>query len=557
MRSGAPESLDSGPIFTLPAARTYTGLVRAIERAARDDEARGFFVRLGTENLDWSRSEELGRLFEELRQKTKKPVVCHAHELDNASAWLAARACDRIWLSPAGSVDSVGIAGQAVYVKNALEKLHIQADFLAMGRFKSASETFTRQGPSEAARENLFSVLSAMRQSWLESAARARSGKEVRHALEHGPWDAERAKAKGLVDSIGYESEAVEDLKKKTSAQNVVARFGPERDDGERSTLSQVIRLIGGVEGETDRPHLVVLPAEGSITMAGGGLLSEVGITARAFQKVLRRLAKDNSVRGVVIRVDSPGGSALASDLIWHEVMELRKKKPVVASVGDMAASGGYYIACAANRIVAENTSIVGSIGVVGGKIVVGEALEKLGVHGETVAASSEPGAAQRAAYLSPLVPWDEPTRARVREQMQSIYGLFVRRVAQGRGLSAEQVHKIAEGRIYSGAQAKAQALVDEIGGLRRALEVARKLASLDEGAAVRVEGVGETLLEALMLGEGATEQDVERALQRFQQRSRLLESLALPLRQFVSSLAPLVEGEAVVAALPYFFIIR
>jgi protease-4 len=217
-----------------------------------------------------------------------------------------------------------------------------------------------------------------------------------------------------------------------------------------------------------------------------------------------------------------------------------------------MAASGGYYLACAAHKIVAQKTSIVGSIGVVGGKIVLDEALAKLGVNAYTLAASPEEGADLRAAYLSPLAPWNDEIRERLGAQIDSVYQLFMKRVSKGRGLTVAQIRKIAEGRVWSGTQGLEHKLVDEMGGLSRALAVARKLAELDDETPVRVEGSGESLLETLLLGDDAEESQVRTAIERLEARqARVLGKLSPRLRPFVGSLQPLLDGETVLAAVP------
>jgi protease-4 len=233
--------------------------------------------------------------------------------------------------------------------------------------------------------------------------------------------------------------------------------------------------------------------------------------------------------------------------------MELRKDKIVIASVGGMAASGGYYIAAGAEKIFAEPSSIVGSIGVFGGKIVIGPALRDVGVNSVTFPASSAPGAAERAAYLSPMRPWDDATRERVRALMQGIYDLFVQRVAEGREMPVERVLESAEGRIWSGTQGKERGLVDEIGGLSDAVRLAKKLAGLDDQAPTTVAGAVEGLLELLTLDEGANEARVADALSRLDARRTLsLEALPHELRPFAAALAPLTMGETVLAALPF-----
>ena len=559
LTNGAPETMNVGGLFPLPASRTFVGLVRAIERAEENSDTTGVYLRLGATSLGWARTEEFGRLLGGLR-RAGTPVVCHADSLDNASAWLVARGCDRIWLSPGGEVNTVGIAGQVLYFKGVLDKLRVRTQFIAAGKYKSAAESFTREGPSEEARESLTATLASIRETWLTEAAAARKGHaKVGESLEHGPWTAPEAKAHGLVDAIGFETEARKDALERGSARQTEVRFGPKATGEPATGLAELIRVLAGTdEGTGGQPHVVVVPAQGAISIQSRGLFGDAGITSKALTKTLRRLAKDKSVKAVVLRIDSPGGSALASDLMWHEVMKLRKKKPVIASVGDMAASGGYYLAAAANKILAERTSIVGSIGVFGGKVTVNEALAHFGVNTVTFPASPEPGAAERAAYLSPLAPWDEATQGRVKKQIENIYDLFVKRVAEGRGMKIDAVRKVAEGRIWSGAQGKERGLVDEFGGLNRALELARQMANLDADASVRVEGGVESLLELLMLGDEASSAEVIAAVQRLEsRRGQAWASIPIPVRPFITSLEPLLQGEHTLATMPFAVLVK
>lgn len=556
LSQGVPESMEEGGLLPLPAQQTYVGLVRTLQRLAQDEEVGGVFVRLGEAGYNFAQAAEMGRLLAALRE-TGKSVVCHTHQLDNAQSWLVQQGCSEIWLSPAGDVSTVGIAAQLTYLKGALDSLGVQADMLAMGRYKSGAEPLTREGPSEPSEQNLRETLESIRASWLEAVRGARPGEreELVRALEDGPWTPEEAKRRGLIDRIGFPDEALDAAKELAHVQSSSVAFGPGADGRARTNLAELVRLLTGADRRTGgRPRIAVVPAVGSITMSSEGLLSS-GISARAMVRTLSRLRKDPAVRAVVIRMDSPGGSPLASDLIWRELMLTRKEKPVVASVGSMAASGGYYIVSGANEIVAEPASIVGSIGVFGGKIVLQGALEKIGLNTVTFPASPEPGAATRAAYLSPFTPWDDATRDKVRQQMQSIYELFLARIAEGRGMKVEAVRENAEGAIFTAKTGRERGLVDELGGLARAIERARELAKLDEDTPVVVEGQAENLLDVLLLGEGADASEVEAALARL--RERRARELAGPiawdrLRPFAAALAPLLAGEYVVAALPY-----
>jgi protease-4 len=294
---------------------------------------------------------------------------------------------------------------------------------------------------------------------------------------------------------------------------------------------------------------------------SGGGPFGQrSGITERRLGRTVRALTDDATVKAVVLRIDSPGGSALASDLIWRALMQLRAKKPLVVSVGDMAASGGYYLASAANRIFAEPTSIVGSIGVVGGKLAFGPALEHVGVHVEVVGA---PGsrAAERHSYESPLQPWDAATRERVRAEMTAVYDLFLKRVAEGRGTSVDAVASAAEGRIFAGAAAKDQGLVDEWGGIEQAIEHAKKLAKLDENAPVRVEGDTGALFDWFDDDSPSDDALALHLLGRLAGVPRLGtgpgEAPAANVDTFLGTVAPLASGEKTLAALPFVLLLH
>lgn len=558
---GAPESTEEGGLFPLPAQQTFVGLVRALQRIEEEAEVGAVFVRIGEAGYNFAQAAEVGRLLGAVRDRGKS-VVCHVHQIDNAKSWLVQRGCSEIWLSPAGDASTVGIAAQLTYLKGALDRLGVRADMLAMGRYKSGAEPLTREGPSEPSEQNLRETLASIRSSWLEAVRSAREGERegLVRALEDGPWTPEAARKRGLVDRVGFPDEALEAAKKAAGVEASSVAFGPGSDGGAGVSLAEIVRVLSGADRRTGgRPRIAIVPAVGSITMSSEGLVSG-GITARATVRTLSRLRKDPAVRAVVLRMDSPGGSPLASDLIWRELMLMRKEKPVVASVGNMAASGGYYIVSGASKIVAEPASIVGSIGVFGGKIVIDEALEKVGLNTVTFPASQEPGATARAAYLSPLTPWDEATREKVRDQMRSIYELFLARVAEGRGLEVDAVRATAEGAIFTAELGKQRGLVDELGGLARALEWARELASLGEDTPVVVEGPADSLLDLLLLGEGADAGEVEAALARF--RERRARELAGPiawdrLRPFAAAVAPLLAGEHVVAALPYVLEVR
>jgi protease-4 len=544
---GVAESQASG-FFPLPLERTLLGQLKTLESARTLDSAKGFFVKLAGAELGWAMTEELGRAFGKLKE-TGKPVVCHADGLTNSSLWFAATACSQVWLSPGGSVDSFGMGGQAVYFGGLLEKLHVQAEFLHMGRYKSAAEMFTESGPSEPAKESMQSLLDSMRETWKAGLKGARPDPRAADAAENGPWIPEEAQAIGLIDGVGFESDARQKLAELTGTDITAAGPVIEPPKKDVGPVSLIVKALFSEE-KSKGPRIAVLPAVGEITY-GGNSLSDDGIAANPFAQEIRRLREDAEVSAVVLRIDSPGGSALASDLLWHELRRLAERKPLVVSVGEMAASGGYYMACAAQKIVAEQTSWVGSIGVVGGKFTFGEALADYGVTAHTFTATGSDASKTRAAYESPFTPWDDAARERVSRQMERIYRLFLQRVAEGRKLPMAQVESVAEGRVWTGAQGAKNGLVDELGGLTRAIEIARELASAPSSLPAVLEGGSDPFESLLGLG-SKDEQDVMLRRTAARQTAPWLQVLPMAERRQLGSLLPLLGEESVVVSLPY-----
>lgn len=536
---------------------TYFDLVEAIASLHDDEDTRGVLVRLGGARLGWARVEETAKALRGLRE-ANKVVYCHADDAGNATYWLLAEGCDRIWLSPAGGLQTVGIAAEMLFAHDLLTKVGVDADILQIGKYKGANEMMTRSGASEEARQSISGVLTDLRARWLSGVQTGRGRHELVRGLEAGPHSPSEARAVGLIDEVGYLDEARRALRARVGRGPSEIVFGPLRDRrGTGGGFVELVRTLSGGKrkGGGGRAHVAVLRASGAITMerSSGALGSQDGIDARAMIKSLRALAADGQTKAVVLRIDSPGGSALASDLMWHEIMLLRKKKPVIVSIGDMAASGGYYLACAGTKIVAEESSIVGSIGVVGGKLTFGRALHDLGVNTETVAA--DPAASARAAYLSPFTRWDDATRERVRSTMQDVYDLFLRRVAEGRGMPLEKVRTFAEGRLWSGREGRALGMVDAWGGLGAAIELARVEGHLDPGAEVRVVGRETDLFDVL----GLDELDPQSLAARPDGLAALVAETpgADAVTAFAASVGPLLGTERALVAVPFAILIR
>jgi protease-4 len=553
LTAGIPEQPPTGFLGLSSKGPSFDELVHEVEHLGRDKDVRGVLVRLGTARVGLAQAVEIGAMLEAVGAKL--PVYCHADELGNATLALAARACKEVWLSPAGSVDAIGIAAQLVFFHKLLaDELGLDVDFLQVGKYKGAEEPFTRDGPSPEARASLESTLAGIRASWIEGLHKGRPA-APEGAVEDGPYAPAAARERGLIDQVGYFDEARKALEKASGAVRAEVRLGPGQAAG-GDGLPDVLRVLTG-ESLGGAP-VALVRAVGAISMEGGGgpLAESGGIVERRLVRTLTRLEKDESVKAVVLRIDSPGGSALASDLLWHALMGIRSKKPLVVSVGGMAASGGYYLASTGAVLFADETSIVGSVGVVGGKIAAERALAKIGVHAETIPAKAgDPAAASRAAYESLLEPWDGPTRVRLLQTMTAIYDLFLARVAEGRHLPVDRVAESAEGRIFGGRDAVARGLVDEIGGLTEAIARARTMASLPADARVGVAGESAGFLEALTDDEprtAATPSDDAPSAALGGIAAGLARRVEPALGPFLASLAPLSAHEAALCALPF-----
>jgi protease-4 len=556
-----PEQASAGLLGLSAKAATLQDMIGEVERLERATDVRGVLVRFGTARIGLARAAEAAAMLAELRAKW--PVWCHADDLGNATLYLTARGCTRIWVSPASSVDAVGLVAQTIYFHKLLaDELGLSVDFLQVGKFKGAEEPFTRDGPSAEARQSLESTLADLRGAWKDG-IRAGRVHAPESGAEEGPYAGPEAKERGLIDDVGYFDDAREALEKATGAVRAEVRLGPGASLAGGDDLGDLLRAAVGESFES--APIVVVPAVGAISMdGGGGLLGDSGgIAAHKLLHVLSRLEKDDDVKAVVLRIDSPGGSALASDLLWHELMRVRARKVLVVSIGDMAASGGYYLASTGAAVFAGEMSIVGSIGVVGGKIAGDRALEKIGVHAETFPArSGDTGASSRAAYESLLMPWDDATRARVLATMTNVYQLFLTRVSEGRGMPVERVAESAEGRIFSGRDGKTRGLVDAMGGLREAIARARALAGLPGDARVGLANEPGGLLQAFASDDGAG--DARSDLLRTAWAEAVSGEAARGgggwgtlVGSFMASLAPLAGQERVLCALPFALTVR
>lgn len=509
------------------------------------DTARGLFLRIGPMGGAWGRVADLVEAIDRVRAKGK-PVHCHFESLDNAGFALAARACDRMSMTPAGHLNLVGVAAQVFYARELLDSIGVRAEVIAMGRYKSAGDMLTETTMPEAAREATEALLDDV-SAGLESAVALRfegDAVRARAAIDAGPYGAEEARVAGLIDAVAFDDEARELARRATDAPKVRALSLPIAAPGDG--LERLLEMLMEDDSRLGplAPHVAIVHVTGNIV--DGEEQSGSAAVSGPFVAEVRRLADDDRVRAVVLRIDSPGGSALASDRMWHAVRRLAARKPVVASLGDVAASGGYYIASAAREIYAHPASIVGSIGVIGGKADASALFDRLGVRPVIITRGA------RAAWMTPTRGLTEDEHAAVSGMLRSAYQRFLGRVSAGRDMPRAAVHAVAQGRVMSGLAGHRAGLVDTLGGLTLAVARARELGELPADAPIdewpRESGMFEALTQ---LAGGASAEATS-----FGVWMQLAESIS-PEVADVASAPLLLCTEPVLTALPYSVDIR
>jgi protease-4 len=460
---------------------TLRDVLDALEDARKDPEARGVFLRIGALGGAYGRTADLRVALRAVRA-AHKPVHCHFDATDNAGYALLADTCDRISMTPAGDLEFVGVAAHLFHARALLTSIGVSAELMQMGRFKGAAEPFTRDAMSPETRESMGAVLDDLQAALVSAVATGRhlEPAAVQAAIDAGPHDAASALAARLVDAVAFDDEARERARQAAGAARVeTVSLRPRAEPLDLDALLAALSGEKPARDDADEPQLALVHLRGEIT--DGDAPSGGSGAAGPFVRELRRLGDAAEVKAVVLRIDSPGGSALASDRMWHAVRRVAARKPVIVSVGDMAASGGYYIACAGTEILAHDTSLVGSIGVVGGKISVAGLAERVGVHAEVLARGAHAG------WSSPTSPFSDSERRVVERMLASTYARFLARVGAGRRLDATRVAAAAEGRIWSGRRARELGLVDRAGGLTDALRAARERGHLPDDAPVTV----------------------------------------------------------------------
>ncbi len=462
----APDSLGSVLFGARPLA--MHDLWMNLRKAKVDDRIQAVLLRLGLLQCDWAKANEMREAILDFRRSGKKVYAAIEEAPDFDMEYFVATACDRIILHPLGWLGINGIGGYVPFLKGAFDKLGVRAEFEHVEEYKTAANMFTEKGFTPAHREEMEALYSDLYAQYVTAAAKARgkSEAEFRALVDHAFFQGEKAKAAGLVDDCLYEDE-VQALLRQDGRAPARVRF----DDYTRVKPSSV-----GLEtGRT----VALIYAVGTI-MTGESLPQIMGGSTVA--RWIRTARNDGSVKAIVLRIDSPGGSSVGSDVIWREVALARKAKPVIVSMSDVAGSGGYWIAMAATRIVAQPQTLTGSIGVLAGKFSIDGLLGKLGVTAEKLAFG------EKADIFSPFRPFTSDERKVLKEEILWTYERFLAKAAEGRGLTRDEVDAVGKGRIWTGRQAKDRKLVDELGGLTMALGLAKKEAAIDADEEVRLD---------------------------------------------------------------------
>jgi protease-4 len=453
--------------------RSITALLAHLRRAEHDSRVDGFILVLGDLDGAWATMEELREELGRLR-KAGKHVYAYGAELTTKSYFVGTGA-EKLWLDPAGGVRLVGMAQTAYYFKGSLDLLSVQADFVKIAEYKSAPEQYTRTGPSDEAKMVRDSLIDDVYGRVIGTLAEARkvSTARMRELVDRGPYTAEEARRVGLVDDMKHGDE-IEDAIGALLKRNVEAVAVDHRVKRSRSWEPPEIAVIY-VDGDIIDGKSITIPIL-DMKFVGHQTLLESIVSARA----------DPKVKAIVLRIDSPGGSALASDLIAREIGRTRRVKPVICSFGDVAASGGYFVAALCDEIIASPSTITGSIGIFTGKFDVSGLATKLGV-GVTVNKRGE-----HADIEGLFRPYTDEERAMILEKLRYFYNRFVDTVAEGRGMKHDDVDQVARGRVWTGAQARERKLVDKLGGFMDAVIDAKKKAGMQEWEPVELRALPE-----------------------------------------------------------------
>lgn len=452
--------------------QSLSSLLTQFRKAKTDKRITAIMLDIDSPGTGWAKSQEIRAAIEDFRT-SGKPIYAFM-ELGMNKDYYIATACDKIYVPPPGELFITGLAADVMFFRGSLDKLGIYPDIYQIGKYKSAGDTFTQKEMTPAHREYINSLLDDFYGRYKEGIAKGRnkSPEEVTALIDNAPYTAPQAKDAGLIDGALYREEVEKELKK---------RLGYKENDELRIAKGSEYRQVSQESlGLNKGEKIAVIYAAGDITSGksqfGSGGQETIG--SDSLVKTIEEARDDKTIKAIVLRVDSPGGSSLASDVIWRAVEAAKEKKPVVVSMSDVAASGGYYIAMSANKIVAEPFTVTGSIGIVGGKPVIKGFYDWIGVTNEYVLRGKNAGMFRESEKFS------DSERQKFEELLKTGYDDFISKVAKGRAKDKAYIDSIGQGRVWTGQQGKDNGLVDEFGGLDKAIEIAKQLAKIpaDQG---------------------------------------------------------------------------
>jgi protease-4 len=469
-------------------AHTVRGYVEALRRAKTDPRIESVLI-IPTPFASpyWGKVQEIRDAVLDFRKSGKR--ISAYLEYAGEREYYLATAAEKIYLVPTSSLDVAGIATYEVFLKGTLDKIGAQADFEKIGDYKTAPNQLTQTTFTPPHREMTESLTRDMYEQLVRGIAESRKKKveDVRALIDEGPFLARNAHKAGLVDVLAYEDQLDDHGAVSTSGTVEGESYGrTRRRVAARGAPRVAVVYVSGIINSGDS----------GFDPLNGDVAGSIGLV-----KAIRSARADDNVRAIVVRIDSPGGSSIASDVIWRELTVTKNEKPsrpLVASMSDLAASGGYYVAMAAPQIVAQPATLTGSIGIYGGKFITGGTYDKLGANIESVIIGRNAG------IESPERPFTDSERQKLREQIRDFYDGFVQKVAASRKMSVERVNQLAQGRVWTGAQARENGLVDALGGLDRAIAVAKEKAGISPETEVEVvtyparKSLAELLMEQL-----------------------------------------------------------
>jgi len=508
----APPAVEFG--FEMGPRHSLYGLLERFRKAKKDERVKAVVVTFDRPEIGWAQMQEIRQEISDLRA-ADKDVYCYLEEA-SGRVYQLATAASRICLVPTGEVRLVGFQVEQVYFKGLLDKIGVQADVEQIGAYKEAGEPFTQTAPSEKAREMVKWLADDLFDQMVETIAEGRQipNNEVRALIDRGPFTAREALEANLVDETLYAEAFAESLRERYGqavefVHDYGAKRGPEIDFSSPLAFFKLLGEAVSKVKEPTKPSIAVVYVD-SVIMTGKtecGWFGERGPTgSTTIRRVLTRVRKDDGVKAVVLRVDSPGGSAVASDIIWHATRAVGGEKPLVVSMGNVAASGGYYVSAGARAIFADPGTVTGSIGVLGGKLVTKGLWDWLGV------TFHETTRGRNADLLNSNRPFDDRQRALIRKHMQAVYDTFTDRVAKGReGRLKKDLEQLAGGRVFTGRQAQANGLVDKLGGLQAAIKFAAAEANVSDYK-IRLLPEPRNFMDLLMRGLSGKEEDEEGA---------------------------------------------